>query len=79
MIITSAANPRIKEIRKLRERKEQKRTGLFYMEGLRIIGEAFDKGADVKTLIVCPDLLKTEYGLTLPKRARELGVEILEV
>ena len=79
MIITSAANPRIKEIRKLRERKEQKRTGLFYMEGLRIIGEAFDKGADVKTLIVCPELLKTEYGLTLPKRARELGVEILEV
>ena len=38
MLITSPANPRVKEIRKLRDRKEQKRTGLFYMEGLRIIG-----------------------------------------
>ncbi len=79
MIITSTANPRIKEIRKLRERKEQKRTGLFYMEGLRIIGEAFDKGTDIETLIVCPELLKTDFGLDLWKRAVNQGIEVLEV
>ena len=79
MIITSPANPRVKEIRKLREKKEQKRTGLFYMEGLRIIGEAFDKGAEIRTLVVCPELLKTDFGLELWQRAKDLGLDILEV
>ena len=79
MIITSPANPRVKEIRKLRERKEQKRTGLFYMEGLRIIGEAFDKGAEIETLVVCPELLKNEFGTELLRRAEKRGIEILEV
>ena len=79
MQITSAANPRVKEIRKLRERKEQKRTGLFYMEGLRIIGEAFDKGAEIVTLVVCPELLKTDFAQDLLKRAEKKGTEILEV
>ena len=79
MIITSPANARVKEIRKLRDRKEQKRTGLFYMEGLRIIGEAFDKGAEIETLVVCPEILKTEYGLSLWREAEKLGVDVLEV
>ena len=79
MLITSPANPRVKEIRKLRDKKEQKRTGLFYMEGLRIIGEAFDKGAGIETLVVCPDLLKTDFGLELWKRGQDLGLDILEV
>ena len=78
-LITSTSNPRIKEIRKLRDRKEQKRTGLFYMEGLRIIGEAFDKGAELTTLVVCPELLKTEYGLELWRKAQDRGLDILEV
>ena len=79
MLITSPANPRVKEIRKLRDRKEQKRTGLFYMEGLRIIGEAFDKGAEIETLIVCPELLKTEFGRELWQKAQKRGLDILEV
>ena len=79
MIITSISNPRVKEIRKLRDRKEQKRSGLFYMEGLRIIGEAFDKGAEIETLVVCSDLLKTEFGIELWHEAQKRGLEILEV
>ena len=79
MLITSISNPRVKELRGLRNRKEQKRTGLFYMEGLRIIGEAFDKGAEIETLVVCPELLKTEFGLELWQQAKTRGLEILEV
>ena len=79
MLITSLSNSRVKEIRKLRERKEQKRTGLFYMEGLRIIGEAFEKGAEVTTLIVCPELLKNDFGLELWQTAKKRDIEILEV
>lgn len=79
MMITSTANPRIKEIRKLRERREQKRTGLFYMEGVRIVGEALDKDADVETLVICPELLKTDYAQGLTDRAKTKGIEVLEV
>lgn len=79
MIITSASNPRIKEIRKLRERKEQKRSGNYYMEGLRIIGEAIDKKADIQTLVICPDLLKADFGFSLQEKAESAGIEILEV
>ena len=79
MLITSPTNPRVKEIRKLRERKEQKRTGLFYMEGTRIVGEAFEKGAEIETLVVCPELLKTDYSLELWQKAQKRGLDILEV
>lgn len=79
MIISSVSNSRVKEIRKLRERKEQKRTGLFYMEGTRIIGEAFDKGAEIETLVVCPELLKTDYSMELWQKAQTHGLDILEV
>lgn len=79
MLITSISNPRVKEIRKLRDRKEQKRTGLFYMEGTRIVGEAFDKGAEIETLVVCPELLKTDYSLELWQNAQKRGLDVLEV
>ncbi len=79
MIITSVSNSRIKEIRKLHDKKEQKQTGLFFMEGLRIIGEAFDKEADVESLIVCRDLLKSGFGEKLLQRAYDKKIEIIEV
>lgn len=79
MLITSISNPRVKEIRKLRERKEQKRTGLFYMEGTRIVGEAFEKSAEIETLVVCPELLKTDYSEELWQKAQKRGLDILEV
>ena len=79
MLITSVSNPRVKEIRKLRERKEQKRTGLFYMEGTRIVGEALEKGAEIEMLVVCPELLKTDYSMELWQKAQKQGLDILEV
>lgn len=41
VFIQSPGNARIKEIRRLRERKYLKDSPLFYMEGTRIVGEAF--------------------------------------
>ena len=79
MVISSTSNPRIKEIRRLKDKKEQRKTDLFYMEGLRIIGEAFEKGVQIDTLIVCPDELKNEYGRKLLETGKDHGVEILEV
>ncbi|MDE2889028.1 MAG: RNA methyltransferase, partial [Gemmatimonadota bacterium] len=48
-------------------------------EGIRLVGEAVQTGADVETLIVAPDLLRSDFGRDTVCRAREEGVEILEV
>ncbi len=56
-MITSVTNERIKSIRKLRDRKERNVTGLFYIEGLRILGDALASEAIIEYLIIAPDLL----------------------
>ncbi len=78
-MIISRANPRIKEIRSLKEPKALKKSEFFYMEGLRIIGEAFEKKAGVQTLVVAPELLKAAYGTELIHQAENQGIEQLEV
>lgn len=78
-MITSTANSQIKEIRRLRERKERQATGLYYIEGLRIVGEAVQQGERIETLIVAPELLVSDFGRKLVQGHREQGGQILEV
>jgi RNA methyltransferase, TrmH family len=61
--ITSLANPRIKRIRKLADRKERKREGVFLAEGLRIVIEAIQLQQNIETLIIAPDLMRSETGM----------------
>lgn len=79
MAITSPGNPRIKAIRALSQRKRRRETGLFFAEGIRLAGEAVQIGAYVETLVVAPELLRSDFGRDTVRRAREEGVEILEV
>lgn len=64
-MITSTSNPTIKFIRKLADRKERLQTGLFFVEGLRIVGEALQKGWEIETLVVAPELLTSLFGQQL--------------
>ncbi|MRS05096.1 hypothetical protein EG832_18065 [bacterium] len=61
-MITSTSNAKIKAIRKLREKKERQASGLFYCEGLRIVGDAFDHQAGFDSLLIAPELLHSDYG-----------------
>ena len=79
MVITSLQNPRIKAIRALSQRKRRQETGLFFAEGIRLAGEAVQTGADVETLVVALELLRSDFGRDTVRRARTEGVEILEV
>lgn len=79
MIITSPSNPRIKAIRKLGERKFREQQGEYYIEGLRIVGEAVEQGADLVTLLYAPELLSSDFGRGLVSKAAEKGVEVLEL
>ncbi len=64
-MITSFANSKIKAIRKLEQKKYRQKTGTFFIEGLRTVGEAVQMGADIEMLVTCPDLLISEFGLSL--------------
>lgn len=79
MIPTSPSNPKIKLARKLRDRKERQQSGLFYIEGLRIVGEAADTGADFEYVLVAPELLQSEFGQSLVERLGRQGATLLEV
>jgi RNA methyltransferase, TrmH family len=77
--ITSPANDRIKFIRRLRERKAREETGLFFIEGLRIVAEAVQQGAPIQTLVAAPDLLKSAYARELVIKCQSEGIEVIEV
>ena len=62
MMITSTSNPTVKHIRKLMDRKERQLSGLFYLEGLRIVGEAIQSGWEIEMLVVCQPLLTSLFG-----------------
>lgn len=78
-MITSCANPRIKAIRKLRERKERQASQLSYVEGLRLVIEAVHLRAEIETLIVAPELLTSQVGMEVVEQARANNCEVLEI
>lgn len=77
--ITSTSNSHIKQIRKLQERKERQKSGLFYAEGIRIVAEAVQQNAAIETLVVAPELLNSSFCQQIIEAARSKGVSILEV
>jgi TrmH family RNA methyltransferase len=77
--ISSSANPRIKQIRALRQRSERERSGLFFIEGIRLVAEALQTGAPVEWLVVAPTLLRSEFARSLIAEQAARGTAILEV
>jgi TrmH family RNA methyltransferase len=78
-VISSPANATIKRIRALRHRRERERTGTFYVEGIRLVGDAAEAGADVETCIIAPELLSSEFGGATAGRLTEHGAARLDV
>jgi TrmH family RNA methyltransferase len=54
--ISSAANPVVKRVRLLANRKHRREQGAFVVEGLQPVWRAVTAGWDIETLIVDPDL-----------------------
>lgn len=65
MIITSFSNDKVKAIRKLEDKKYRQATGLYFVEGLRTVGEAIQTDAPIEWLVVAPDLLVSDFGQSL--------------
>lgn len=73
-MITSLANPQIKQARALRQKKSRDESGLFLVEGLAHVGNAIEAGWGVETLLYAPERLRSDFGLELVAQAQRTGV-----
>jgi TrmH family RNA methyltransferase len=77
--ISSSANPRIKELVRLRTRRERDRSGLFLIEGYRELSRALAGGVSLAALYCCPALYLGGNEDALVEQARQTGAEVLTV
>ena len=77
-MITSPSNPTIKLAKSLREKKARQESGLFFIEGLRIVTEACQQKAPIETILYSPELLVSEWGRQLIREQETLGMHLLE-
>jgi len=79
MLISSTQNPHIKQIKSLSSRKNRKQTGLYFIEGIRLVGEAVQLKTDIETLVTAPDLLSSTFGQGIVTEAVQTGTPTLDV
>jgi TrmH family RNA methyltransferase len=82
-LISSFQNPRVKQLRALRTRKERERSGLFLLTGLQLVTAALQHHIAIERLIIAPELFAARRGaggLRLPENVERLEVsaEIFE-
>ena len=78
-IISSKSNQYIKFIRQLRQRKEREKSGKFYIEGLRLIGEALRTDFPLESILFSSDLLISDFGWKAIEDGKKKGIDIIEV
>jgi TrmH family RNA methyltransferase len=71
--LSSRSNPIIKQTRALQRRKARAATGLYLVEGIHPVGEAFDAGAAVQHVCYAPDLLSSEFAHNLIQEQSKRG------
>jgi RNA methyltransferase, TrmH family len=79
MVIASKQNPQIRQVRALSNRKSRRETGLFFVEGIRLVGEAVQLEASIATLIVAPELLTSSFGHEVVRDAQQAGIPHFDV
>lgn len=78
-ILTSTANPFVKHVRALRQKKVRTEFGQFLVEGITHVGEAIEAGWDVDTILYAPDLLTSGFAKDLLARAERLKLKLQPV
>jgi TrmH family RNA methyltransferase len=79
-IIYTRSNPKIKQIRALRQRKTRLETGLFLVEGIRPVGEAVEAsgvpetGIQLESLFYAPERLHSQFAQALIAEQSARGI-----
>ena len=79
MPIESAANPLMKRMRALEQRKGREREKAFVVEGIGPVWQAVEGGAAIETLVVAPELLTSELARAMIAGQEAAGVRVAEV
>jgi len=77
--ITSLQNPRVKQLVKLRERRDRDEAGLFIVEGYREVRRALEKGVRPKEFYFCPEWFLGENEPALIEQVRQAGAQLFEL
>lgn len=77
--ITSLQNPRVKQLVRLRERRDRDEAGLFLVEGYREVRRAMEKGIRFKEVYFSPAWFLGENEPALLEQARASGAQLLEL
>jgi TrmH family RNA methyltransferase len=73
--ITSVTNARVKQLVKLRNRRERDTSGVFLIEGYRELTRAVEAGLSIREIYVCPELFLGENEEALTERTVVAGAE----
>lgn len=77
--ITSLQNPRVKQLVKLRDRRDRDEAGLFLVEGYREVRRALEKKIRLTELYFCPEWFLGENEPALIEQARLAGAQLFEL
>jgi TrmH family RNA methyltransferase len=77
--ITSLQNPRVKQLVKLRDRRDRDDAGLFLVEGYREVRRALEKNIRLIELYFSPEWFLGENEPALIEQARQAGAQLLEL
>jgi len=75
-VISSAANPLVKRVRLLADRKHRRRESAFVVQGIQPVWQAVEAGSDVEVLIVAPDLLRHQGATAMVAEQEAAGVRV---
>jgi RNA methyltransferase, TrmH family len=78
-LISHRHHPAIKRIRSLQTRAARERTGTFFIDGMRFVGQALKHHVPIETLVVAPDLLLHPFGQKLAQQQQRAGTACLAV
>jgi TrmH family RNA methyltransferase len=75
-VLSSAANPLVKRVRALADRKYRRRESAFVVQGIQPVWQAVEAGADIEVLIVAPDLLRHAGAAAMVATQEAAGVRV---
>src|SRR5215469_335233 len=75
-LISSAANPLVKRVRALADRKHRRRESAFVVQGIQPVWQAVEAGADIEVLLVAPDMLRHAGALDMVGAQEAAGLRV---
>jgi TrmH family RNA methyltransferase len=78
-LVSSAANPVVKRIRLLAERKHRRREGVFVVEGGQPVWRAVEAGWQIEALVIAPELLAGHPALRMAQEQERAGVRVVRL